>query len=162
MEETGVVTNTNTSPTNVNKNKFVVGGLFIGILLLIGAIFLFGMKKQAGPGPASGPTPTIVLQSVESIDQELDVAVKIDLTSTGFFPKVVTVKKGARVIWYNKSGANGSVNSDDHPTHLLYPPLNFVGFFIPDTSVQAIFEEPGTFGYHNHLKPEQTGTLIVE
>ncbi|MBI2034779.1 MAG: cupredoxin domain-containing protein [Candidatus Levybacteria bacterium] len=161
MEPEGVVTTTtNINPTNTNKNKFIVAGLFIAILVLIGAVFLFG-KEQTGPRSASGPTPSIVLPTIDQALEAARTQVEINLTSNGFVPKVVTVKKGTRVIWFNKTSVDGTVSSDPHPTHQLYPPLN-LGTFPPDFSVQLIFNDPGTYGYHNHFKPEQTGTIIVQ
>lgn len=159
MEPEGVVTTTNINPTNTNKNKFIVGGLVIAILVLFGAMFLFGKKA---PAPiTSTPTPGITLPTIDQAKEAARVKVKIELTSDGFVPKVVTVKKGTRVIWLNKTSVDGTVNSDDHPTHQLYRPLN-LGTFPPDFSVQLVFEDPGIYGYHNHFKPEQKGTVIVQ
>ncbi len=152
MEPTGGSTN--------NKNKFIVGGLVIAILILIGAMFLFG-RKQKQAGPTSTPSAGIVLPTIDQALEAARTKVKIELTSNGFVPKTVTIKRGTRVIWLNKSGVDGTVNSDNHPTHQLYRLLN-LGSFPVDFSVQLVFEEPGTYGYHNHFKPEQTGTIIVE
>lgn len=87
--------------------------------------------------------------------------VNITLTSSGFEPQTKTIEKGSRVIWLNKSGETASLNSADHPTHRLYPALN-LGEFANGSSVQLIFDKSGTYKYHNHLKPSQTGTIIVQ
>jgi len=68
---------------------------------------------------------------------------------------------GTKVVWIKKSGAVATVNSADHPTHLVYPPIN-MGEFKDGTSVQLVFDKPGTYKYHNHLIPSQTGTVVVE
>lgn len=88
-------------------------------------------------------------------------AITVILTSTGFIPSEITVKKGERIIWINKSGKTATINSDNHPTHLLYPFLN-LGEFNTGSSVQAVFNSIGTFTYHNHYQPSEKGTITVK
>lgn len=87
--------------------------------------------------------------------------VSVILTQNGFEPKELKIKAGTRVIWANKSGGSATVSSDDHPTHLLYPILN-LGEFSNGSSLQAIVASPGTYTYHNHLNPDQKGTIVAE
>ena len=87
--------------------------------------------------------------------------IDITLTSTGFNPETVTIKTGTRVFWLNKSGTDGSVNSDNHPTNLLFPFLN-LGEFDNRSSVSVVFEKAGKYTYHNEVNPDQRGTVIVE
>ena len=82
------------------------------------------------------------------------------LTKDGFEPKELKIKAGTRVIWTNNSGVSATVNSDNHPTHLLYPFLN-LGTFSNSSSVQLIFDKAGTYSYHNHLNATQKGKVIV-
>lgn len=83
------------------------------------------------------------------------------VTNSGFDPQVLTIKAGTKVIWTNKSGASVTVNSDVHPTHLLYPFLN-LGEFNDGSSVSVVVEKAGTYTYHNHLNPSQTGKIIAQ
>ena len=85
----------------------------------------------------------------------------VRLTSSGFEPKSLEIDKETRVAWINASGEKATVSSNDHPTHAKYFPLN-LGEFENDSSVQLIFEKEGTYEYHNHLKPQQTGTIVVK
>lgn len=85
----------------------------------------------------------------------------VNVTSSGFEPKSITVKRGEVVIWMNTTTKKATVNSDDHPTHKLNAILN-LGSFDPKSSVQAYFDEAGTYTYHNELNPSQKGTIIVE
>lgn len=85
----------------------------------------------------------------------------ITLTASGFTPQTLTVKSGTRIVWLNKSGADGTVNSDNHPTNLLFPFLN-LGKFNNDSSVSVMFTKSGKYTYHNELNPDQGGTVIVE
>ncbi len=84
----------------------------------------------------------------------------ITLTSRGFEPSKITIKKGEIVRWTNHSGKTGSVNSAEHPTHMLYPFLN-LGQFDNNSSVQATIYRTGELRYVNHYIPSQRGTIIV-
>jgi plastocyanin len=83
------------------------------------------------------------------------------LSDTGFSPQTLTIKPGDNVTWVNQSQSDATVNSDPHPTHTDYPPLN-LGSFLPGASLSLIFNSPGTYKYHNHLNPSQTGTVVVK
>jgi plastocyanin len=124
----------------------------IGVLFLIGILYYlinngFSLPKKQKDSPSL--TPTVKTQEV------------INVTKNGFEPKELTVKTGTRVIWINKSGEPATVNSDNHPSHLLFSFLN-LGEFNDGSSVQVIFDKSGVYTYHNHLNPNQTGTITVE
>lgn len=86
---------------------------------------------------------------------------EVILGKNGFSPITLTINAGSTVIWRNESLSEGSVSSDPHPTHESYPFIN-LGIFPASSSVQTRFEKPGTYTYHNHLKPSQKGTVIVK
>lgn len=128
------------------------------IVVLIAGIFIVSKRtslKTSVPAITSQiPTLTIKKTSIETN--------AIHITEQGgFTPQTIKVKAGTRVIWINKVNKTVSVNSDNHPTHLLYPPLN-LGRLIKDSSVQIIFEKTGVYKYHNHYAPSQKGIIIVE
>lgn len=85
----------------------------------------------------------------------------VELNASGFNPQTLTIESGTRIVWVNKSGADGSVNSDNHPTNLLFPFLN-LGRFSSNTSVSVLFEKSGKYTYHNALNPDQKGTIVVK
>jgi plastocyanin len=85
----------------------------------------------------------------------------ITLTSSGFMPQTLTITVNTRVIWENQSGTQASVNSDNYPTNLLYPFLNF-GQFNNGSSFSTIFQKTGTYTYYNFYNKEQRGTVIVK
>lgn len=87
--------------------------------------------------------------------------VTVTLDKDGFSPKEVTIQVGSAVRWKNVSGEKQTVNSDKYPTNQLHKELNF-GIFNNGSSVVYIFKKPGTYGYHNQLRHEQTGKVIVE
>ncbi len=100
-------------------------------------------------------------QNMQQTTQTVKIQNEVILDKNGFTPSEIRVKAGNRVIWYNKSGAQASVNSGDHPTHQKYSELN-LGSFADGSSVQALLEQAGTYTYHDHYHPERTGTIIVE
>jgi len=85
----------------------------------------------------------------------------VTLSASGFNPTTLTVKKGTIIIWTNKSGVDGSVNSDDYPTNLLYPKLN-LGRFSDGSSMTVLLEKSGKYTYHNELNLNQKGIIIVQ
>lgn len=136
-------------------NRKVIGLLLIGITLIIGGIFFFMLIK--GQEKKSEDKTTVSQQpKLKDIPNST-----VRLSSSGFEPKSIEIDKDTRVVWINASGEKASVNSNDHPTHAKYFPLN-LGEFANDSSVQFIFDKAGTYEYHNHLKPQQTGTITVK
>lgn len=136
------------------NNKFLL--IIAAIVVLLVGFFLFSNKtknNQVNENPTTqkqSPTP---VKPVEGRD--------VSVTSKGFEPQTITIKTGQRIVWINKSGANVTVNSDAHPTHLLWPFLN-LGQFADGSSVSVVFEKVGKYTYHNHLNVSQTGTVTVE
>lgn len=88
-------------------------------------------------------------------------SVTINLTKDGFEPNEVTIKAGTKVNFVNNSGQLAAVDSDPHPVHTSYTPLN-LGNITLNNSKSLVFDTPGTYHYHNHLNPSQTGTIIVQ
>ncbi len=131
----------------------------IGILLFLFVTFSFSFKDKLNdllyPKPVSRAASST---QVNTFNKNVSV---ITLTKSGFSPSTLTVKTGSRVVWVNNSGSSASVNSADHPTHKVYSPLN-LGLFNSGSSVQLVFDKPGTYKYHNHLNPTQIGTIVVQ
>lgn len=144
--------------------QWVIIYLIIGGIIYAGIYYFFIAKKggynQSGyqNQPATQQTsPTSVTESPTVQQSENTVT----LTSSGFSPSNLTIKAGQTIIWVNKSGESATVNSNPHPVHTDYPPLN-LGDFPNGGTLSLTFDKPGTFGYHNHLNPSQRGTITVE
>lgn len=131
--------------------KEIAGRIFLGIIVLVVLAIVIIPKPQKN---------TSLAPSDKSLAQNKVVKHFVTLTSKGFNPQTITIKKGEFVIWQNQSGKVASVNSADHPTHKLFPVLN-LGLFNNGTSTQTSIPNTGEFRYHNHLIPSQTGTIIV-
>lgn len=145
--------------------------IILVIFIAIVGIFYF-IKKTTSislsspqtiiPTSTSAPTPTSAYRGTQDLKQQTPRATStITLTAKGFSPQTLTIKAGTLVIWVNNSGSQATVNSDPHPTHTAYPPLN-LGQFNDGDSLQLLFNKPGRYGYHNHFDATQTGVIIVQ
>jgi len=132
----------------MNKNLILI---IVFILILIGGVYFFTTKYS------NKNQLTDSVQNLKPPKKSQGVV----LTKSGFEPNEIKIKAKTLVVWVNKSGEAATVNSDNHPTHFLYPFLN-LGEFADGSSVQVTFDNPGKYTYHNHLNPEQKGTVIVE
>ena len=133
-------------------------------LLVVGAFLVLNRnttKETAMPSSTVSPTSTASPNPSPSMPESTAAAHVVTLTASGFDPKTITIKAGEKVTWKNNSGMTGNVNSDNHPTHLLYPMLN-LGSFKDGGTVEVVFDKPGTYTYHNHLNASQTGMVVVK
>lgn len=151
---------------NINAKKFILGIVILSILIVAGSYLSTRLQtKKINPPSVDKTTtpPSQTAASSESIPKPPVFSGKqvVTLTKDGFDPAEITIKKGTLIQWLNKSGAEASVNSQNHPTHQLYPSLN-LGRFPDGSSVSLIFDKAGTYKYHDHLHPDKTGTVIVE
>lgn len=135
--------------------------IIIALIVVFGAFTFFGNKK------ISPTTSTKQSESIESQQKERTVTqpnnptATVALRDSGFVPKDITVKTGTRVVWINKNRRAATVDSNDHPTHRLYPFLN-LGELSDGSIVQVVFDKAGTYGYHNHYNASENGTVTVE
>ena len=133
------------------NNKVVIGTIVV--LVVIAAVFLLSKNSSL-----YAPSKTQQVNTVTPVAKEENL---VTLTQNGFSPSTFTIKAGATVTWTNKSGGSAILNSNPHPTHTAYPPLN-LGSFPNGGTLSLTFDKPGSYGYHNHLNPGQTGTIAVQ
>lgn len=92
-----------------------------------------------------------------------DVAVfQVTYDGTSFSPASVTIKNGDVVVFKNASSDSFRPASDPHPTHTNYPEFDAKQPIAAGGTYQFKFTKSGTWGYHNHLNPSATGTIIVK
>ena len=87
--------------------------------------------------------------------------VVVTFTDSGFSPKTVTVATGSVVAFMNESTGGMWVASDVHPTHQLLPGFDAQKSVAKGGSYEYTFTKVGTWTYHNHVAPTQTGTVVV-
>jgi len=83
-------------------------------------------------------------------------------SNTGFFPKELTVPRGATVTFRNTSNVLLWIASDPHPVHTALP-LFDVGQGLTKGEIYTFtFLKADTWGFHNHLQAQHKGAIIVE
>ena len=147
----------------MNKKYLII--LFLILIIIVAGLSLTKGKKG---------TPEDTSSNIEKNGNELQVpqkiiqseginitVTKVNYSKVGFTPQVVTVKVGETVSWTNNTNKGMWVASNVHPSHNLYPgfdQLKSVGF---SGEFSFKFAKVGTWQYHNHLSPGETGEVIV-
>ena len=108
------------------------------------------------PVPAPSPQPTPVTPPAPA-----QVTVKYT-QGRGFEPKTITVKVGDRVKWVNETDEPMWVGSDPHPIHNGYLGFDEKSAAGIGGTYTFIFTKAGSWGYHNHLAPQDRGAVIVQ
>ena len=137
--------------------KFSLLLIFIAFALVFSGCSLYQNSQTAG-----GENNT---QEKGSPAGEVEGALTVRATEDGFEPSVVTVKSGEAITWVNETSRTVQVGSDAHPTHTVNPDLTggeFVMEITPGESKTVTVTEVGTWGYHDHLATQKTGTVVVE
>lgn len=148
--------------------------IILALLVLgIGAYVVLGGQ----PEPAPAPTPNIIVNNPpEDGDTQLadSEVITVDYTDQGFAPRTLTVKVGDTVRFVNQSSHDMWVGVDEHPSHTQYDntsrdehcpdgsAFDQCARSGPGTSWDFTFAKAGTFGYHNHVRASDTGTIVVE
>lgn len=143
-----------------------IAAVVLMLLLAIAGAYLLGYNRKTvssniSPTPSSALVPSGTGSPSAMPSSTAATQHEVTFTSSGFTPATITIKAGDTVVWINQSGAPATVNSDPHPTHTDYPPLN-LGTFGNGATLSLTFPKAGTYGYHNHLNPVQKGTVIVK
>ena len=133
------------------KDKRFIAVVIVLVLVAAGLFLLINSKNNSNK-----QTP---VRKVSTLPRAIIKSVTLD--KNGFTPASITIKKGETVSWLNKSGVDATVNSTPYPKNNSYPFLN-LGSFKNGSTVQALFENPGTFTYYNYFVPAQKGTVIVK
>jgi len=79
-----------------------------------------------------------------------------------FSPASASVAVGGSVVFSNTGTTSVTIDSDPHPSHTDYPPLNLGIVAAGKTSSTVSFTKAGTYGYHNHANSSETGTIVVK
>jgi hypothetical protein len=88
---------------------------------------------------------------------ETTVAYKDD----GFHESVTYIKLGSTVVFKNDSSRDMWVASAPHPTHTAYPEFDQKKSVTRGGVYSFTFTKVGSWKFHNHMMPNQTGTIVV-
>lgn len=143
----------------------IVTGL-VAMALIIGIVIALGGKDKkpntnsSSESTSSTPASTNVNNANPSTEAT-QTAAAITYGESGFSPAKVTVNSGDSVTIKNTSSQGLQFNSNPHPVHTDDTDLN-VGTIAPGQSQTFTATKKGTFGFHNHLDPSQTGTIAIK
>lgn len=158
------------------NSKVLVGLVVLLVGVAAGWYFLQGTKpapytpvsREEGvveTTPATEPQVTLSAEppATGGGTEKGVVTGKVSVTygAGGFAPNSVSVKKGATVVWTNQSQGGMRVASAVHPTHQLLPGFDQLKSVSVGGTYEYTFEKVGTWKYHNHVAPADTGTVVV-
>lgn len=148
--------------------KYVIIGVIIAAILIFGGLILMNSNdkptatnNQASISNSSSTGSSTNSGSQNGSNSDNSSSATITYTDSGFSPATLTVKAGTTVTIINTSSQTIQFDSDPHPAHTDDPELN-VGTIAPGESKTFKATTTGTFGFHNHLDPNATGTLVVQ
>lgn len=143
------------------------------ILLVCGFVLFLGASctKKTVTTTVNNATVANTNTSVANVNANANVnaaaqttSSSVDVTSSGFSPRTLAVKKGTTVTWTNNSGPRVYVAPDTHPTHIKYRGVwddDGSGDIANGETYSFTFQTTGTFTFHNHLSSGRTGTITV-
>ncbi len=126
---------------NLKRNQFLIivcGLALVGFLLY---------RKQAMPS--------------NQVSVALGATHTINLTKQGFVPDEIAIHQGDTVIFTTTAGKAFWPASNLHPTHAIYPEFDPKREIKPGDSWSFVFNKPGTWYFHDHLSPTNTGSIVV-
>lgn len=156
--------------------------VIIVIALIIAGYFLFiGENKNTETEKTEDSSG---IESVESSEEaETDTTETtgaathiISITPNGFSPANLEIKQGDRVIFINQDDESHWPASDIHPKHTLYPGSDInkcktsgrvrifdsCGGLSKGERYEFVFNEKGSWGYHDHLSAGLKGIITVK
>jgi plastocyanin len=148
--------------------------LIVGLILLAGAATAAFVRMSDDNEPEETNTQTQTnsnetqsseeatesMQAEETSDDAV-AAATITYSDDGFSPTSVKIKAGETVKIKNTSSRAVEFSSDPHPVHTDNRELN-LGPIQAGESVNLKVMNKGTWGYHNHLDENESGTIVVE
>src|SRR3989338_6399512 len=142
------------------------------IVLIILGVSLLSKKNTSDETPEEN-----LSSSQEEIISETPEPTEhlVEITLEGFVPKDLEIKKGEKVTWINKLATESRPASNFHPTHTNYPGSSIIKCGTAEEkeafdscrnlnkgeSYSFVFNEIGSWTYHNHLQPSKDGKIIV-
>ncbi len=152
----------------------------VAVLVVVLAIAGFFMAQRPADDGAEAPlTQGMPVPGPEGAGVEEAVvvpSVTISATAEGFVPASVTVKKGTVVVFRNDGATSVWPASAMHPTHKVYPGSDIAkcgtaeagmmfdacAGIAPGGTWSFMFNETGTWKYHDHLNVRHFGSVTVE
>lgn len=144
-------------PAKSGKKSLLILLLVLVLLVAAGAAYYFFLK------PEKKETSTETPGTVEQAPVINDTVVEI--TATGLNPSTVKIPAGSQVTWKNSDAKERRISADPYPSRSSLPELDSQDPLAQGDSFSFIFEDKGTYTYHDYLNPTDKafqGTVIVE
>ncbi len=142
--------------------KTVLG---LGFVLVLAAIGIWIFASHNGSNPKTVNATSTGRTSVDEtvVRGEGDVIDAVVTYSDGKFDPATLgpIAPGSTVQFVNEGDTNMWVASNVHPEHTELLGFDALTSIEPGDSYEYTFEKVGTWHYHNHLNPSQTGTIEV-
>lgn len=148
-------------------NKIVIGLIVIVLGVLAGWYFLGSSQTQTSQESDSSVQEVPTTNGIDETEvfgedeQFMGENVIVTYSDSGFTPNSVTVKAGTTVSFVNESTKKMWVASAMHPTHQLLPGFDELESVGEGGTYEYTFAKTGTWKYHNHVGPSDTGTVTV-
>jgi len=141
--------------------------ILVLIIVVFGGYFIFNNQQAQAPAAETENGDVVTQNSAENV---------VTYTDEGYSPNTLTVKVGDTVTWKNESSSGMWTASAMHPTHTTYSGTS-LSEHCPDTanttfdectsaqpgeSWSFTFDKAGEWKYHNHVKANHFGTIVVE
>lgn len=141
------------------KKPGLIVAIIVVVIALAGSVYLLTQRDSSNSSTEGVTTDT---SSSSSSTQSAPTApILIRYSNSGFTPVKVTVKAGTRITVVNNSSNPLSFNSDPHPEHTGNSELNVGEIGNGDEKTFAV-TKVGEWGFHNHLNPDDKGTIVVQ
>jgi plastocyanin len=130
-------------------NNRVLVAVIVIIILLAGGFVLFNKNNSVAP----------------SANTKIEEEVTIAYSDAGFASSRAILKNGGKITWINKSSREVKIGADPHPIHTGNREVSGGEFTLdlkPGDQKTVSVSKVGTFGYHNHLNPSDTGEIVVQ
>lgn len=144
-------------------NKKAIWIIIAVVVIVAGGIGTYALMQKDAGAPSNPSTSDTNKTDADKKDSGTDkkAAATITYSDSGFSPSTVTVKSGDTVAIKNTSSSDMQFDSDPHPVHTDDEELN-AGPVTPGQTVTFTVTATGTYGYHNHLNPSDTGTIVIK
>ncbi len=158
-------------------NKYLIWGGVL-ILVLLGVLVLYPsnpgvpVPTPIPPSPVTATPPVAPtytppnngpVQPIMPLSKQADYV--IDITTVGFSPDKIVIKKGDSIIWTNRDRANhqlataaGNTYADNGPTAAV----NSCGVLKLGDSCKITFTAVGAWNYYDKLNAKFTGSVTVQ
>lgn len=145
----------------IQMNKILVGIVVVVIGGIVGWFVLRGDTSLLSNEESTNFESTEPDTQVNETTNPQTTATVL-YTDNGFTPESIEIARGTAVTFSNQSSSGAMwVASDAHPTHQLLPGFDALQSMKSGETYTYTFTEVGTWTYHNHVLPADTGTVVV-